>query len=231
VRNPGVPSFLHTETPRGRFVNADQLATHLGIDRYGDFLLTDAIRPAPRVPITPVQGYRVETYRDPESRTRIPMLAAAVSREQLFDVFLDLLAPLGDVVHVVLETSHGQTTDRHHDLRRAEIDLPVLASHFCEFEDMLVHDGCTGVAVLSDDGDSEVQFDEHKLLLVYARNRKPFRRVLRSHGIARMDGLKLISEAEHLHRSDARHAEQFQQLCYRIGAGDAEKVYTSESEE
>jgi hypothetical protein len=211
-------------------VTADQLATHLQIDRYGDFLLTEAIRPAPQVPIVPREGFRQQTYRDRKARLRIPMLAAAVSRERLFDAFLALIEPLGDLVHVVLETSHGQPTDNHNDLRRTEIDLPVLASHFCDFEDLLLNDGCTGVAVLSADDSCEVQFDEHKLLVVYAHDRRPFRRALKALGVPRVKGLQLISEAEHLHRSDIRHAEQFRQLCYRLGAGDAEKVFTSEWE-
>ena len=39
----------------------EKLAAHLRVDRYGDFLLTDAIRPAPSLPVVPRQGYR----RDP----------------------------------------------------------------------------------------------------------------------------------------------------------------------
>ena len=78
------------------------------------------------------------------------MLSAAVSAERLFDTFLALLEPLGEVVHVVLESSHGAAIDEHTDLRRDHIDLPVLASHLCDFEELLTHDGCTGVAVMAD---------------------------------------------------------------------------------
>ena len=69
-------------------MNADKLAAHLRIDRYGDFWLTDAIRPSPKQLVTPKQGYRVETYRDLRNNLRVPVLAAAVSREKLFDLFL-----------------------------------------------------------------------------------------------------------------------------------------------
>ena len=40
--------------------------------------------------------------------------------------------------------------DTHLDLRREHIDRPVLASHLCDFEELLTHDGCTGVAVMAD---------------------------------------------------------------------------------
>lgn len=159
----------------------------------------------------------MEVYRDPRARVEVPVLAAAVSREKLFEVFLGLVELLGPVVDVVLETSHASEGTGHRDLLREQIDLPVLLSHLCEFEELLLHDGCTGVAVISSTGPMEVQFDEHKLLVVYARELEPFEEVLRQAGIERDDRLKLITEGEHLHSSDPRYQEQFEQLCCRVG--------------
>lgn len=209
-------------------MNADTLTAHLNVSRYGRFVLTDAIRPALDVPIRPREGYRVEVYRDRKNRLRLPMLAAAVSAERLFDVFLALMEPLGEMVHVVLESSHGNGADRHQDLRRNHIDAPVLASHLCDFEDLLVNDGCTGLAVLSARRPVEVQFDEHKLLYVYAPDLKPFRRVLKRAGIRRRKDFSLISEAEHLHHSTDDYADDFRQLCLRVGVGDFDKVFSDE---
>jgi hypothetical protein len=210
-------------------VTADQLTAHLSVTRYGEFVLTDAIRPAPAVPVVPREGYRVEVYRDRKARMKLPMLAAAVSAEKLFEVFLDLLDPLGELVHVVLESSHFSHTDQHTDLRRSHIDTPVLASHLCEFEDLLINDGCTGIAVMAAGRPVEVQFDEHKLLYVYAPDLRPFRRVLKQAGVRRRAELPLISEAEHLHHSTDAYAEQFQQLCLRLGVGDFDRVLSDEA--
>src|SRR5260370_7284611 len=91
---------------QGAFVNSKTLAAHLRVDQYGDFRLTEAIRPAPGVPIVPRQGYRRETYRDAKAKLRVPLLAASVSRENLFDVFLALLEPLGPFLDVLLQTTH-----------------------------------------------------------------------------------------------------------------------------
>jgi hypothetical protein len=197
------------------------IADHLRVDHYGEFWLTDAIRPAPAVPVAPRQGYRVETYRDPKANFQVPVLAAAVSRERLFEAFLALLDPLGDLVDVVLETSHETTGSQHLDLFREAIDLPILKSHCCEFEELLTHDGCTGIAILSNEGPMEVQFDEHKLLVVYAPDLRPFEILLQELGIDRDDTLKLITEGEHMHSSDPSFHEQFEQLCYRLGVGKA----------
>jgi hypothetical protein len=210
-------------------LNADPLAAHLQVARYGDFTLTDAIRPALEVPIQPRQGYRIEVFRDRHNRLRMPTLAAAVSAETMFDALLALLKPLGDVVHVVLESSHGAGADRHTDLRRNHIDLPVLLSHFCEFEDLLLNDGCTGVAVMSARRPVEVQFDEHKLFYVYAPDLRPFQRALKRLGVRRRKDLQLIAEAEHLHHSTDEFAEQFRQLALRVGVGDFDKVLSDES--
>ncbi len=206
-------------------MNPEKLAAHLQVDQYGDFRLTQAIRPSLDLQIVPRQAYRVETYRDDKAGLRVPVLAASVSRERLFDAFLDLLDPLGEVVDVVLETSHDSDGAEHRDLYREGIDLPVLKSCFCDFEDLLLNDGCAGVAVISGTGPMEVQFDEHKLLVVYASDLAPFERVMREHGVRRDDRLKLITEAEHLHSTDPRLAESFEQLCYRLGVGEtAERV-------
>ncbi len=206
-------------------MTSDKLAAHLRVDRYGDFRLTDAIRPAPTLPIVPRQGYRKDIYRDADAGLEVPVLAAAVSRERLFDLFLELLEPLGSTVDVVLETSHGSEGGSHRDLFREHIDLPVLTSHFCEFESLLVNDGCAGTAVISTTEPMEVQFDEHKLLVVYARDLTPFEEILRRYGIRRDDKLRLITEGEHLHSSEPRYREDFEQLCCRMGIGEpAERV-------
>ena len=201
-------------------MSSEQLTAHLPVNRYGDFQLTDAIRPALHVPVVPRQGYRVEVYRDTRRKVRVPVLAAAVSRPHLFDVFLALLTPLGDAVDAILETSHHNEGARHKDLHRQHIDLPVLMSHFCDYEDLLLNDGCTGVAVLARGQAMEVQFDEHKLLVVYARDLSPFECVLHDFGVPRNDALRLITEGEHLHSTDPQHFPQFEQLCFRLGIGE-----------
>jgi len=190
-------------------------------DRYGDFWLTDAVRPSLARQVVPRQGYRIETYKDKKAGFQVPVLAAAVSRERLFDVFLDLLEPLGEVVDAILETSHDRDGNHHLDLYREAVDLPVLKSHCCDYEELLMQDGCTGIAVLSTSGPMEVQFDEHKLLVVYAADLKPFAAVLDSYGVPRDDSLKLITEGEHLHSTDPKHRDTFDQMCCRLGVGEA----------
>ena len=202
-------------------VSSEKLARHLRTDRYGDFRLTDAVRPSLDLQVIPREGFRIETYRDPGAGLTVPVLAASVSSERLFDCFLALLEPLGPVVDVVLETSHHTDGNSHEDLYREHVDLAVLMSHFCDYEDLLLNDGCAGTAVIANGAPMEVQFDEHKLLVVYARDLEPFERILRDAGIPRDDKLKLITEGEHLHSTNPDHPQVFEQLCYRLGVGEA----------
>lgn len=209
-------------------MNRQNLTAHLNVAYYGDFHLTDAIRPAAGVPLCPREGYRVEVYRDRWNRIRLPMLSAAVSAERLFDTFLALLEPLGDDVHVVIESSHDGASEFHTDLRRDHIDGPVLASYLCDFENLLTHDGCTGVAVMAAGLPVEVQFDEHKLFHIYAPDLGPFRRVLRRAGIRRRRILPLISEAEHFHHTTDEYADEFSELAMRLGVGDFDRVLSDD---
>jgi hypothetical protein len=201
------------------------MAAHVRVDRYGTFVLTAAVRPGLELPVVPREGFRLDVYRDRQACLHVPVLAAAVSRDKLFDVFFDLLSPLGEVVDAVLETSHRSQDHQHRDLFRDQIDLPVLKSHFLDFEDLLLNDGCTGVAVLSGAAPMEVQFDEHKLLVVYAHDLEPFERILHQYAVPRDDTMKLITEGEHLHRTDPQYVDQFEQMCNRVGVAEqAERV-------
>ena len=193
------------------------MADHLRVERYGDFVLTDAIRPAAHLPVVPREGYRVEVYRDPSTRVEVPALVASASREKLFSLFLSLLEPLGPVVDVILETSHESQAGQHVDLVREEIDLPVLMSNLYDYEDLLLNDGCTGIAVIAAGGPMEVQFDEHKLLVVYSQDIEPFEEILLQDGLRRIDRMRVLTEGEHLHSTGPDHLDQFDQLACRLG--------------
>ncbi len=197
-----------------------KMARHLHRDRFDDFKLTQAIRPALELGVLPREGYRIQHHRGPNRQVRLPVLSAAVSREKLFDVFLALLDPLGPVVDVILESSHEGGEEQVESEREA-IDLPILASYCLEFEDLLMNDGCTGMAVLNQNRQVEVHFDEHKLLYVYAAKLAPFERVLRDFSIPREDDLELLTEAEHIHCTHLRFTDEHQRFCHLLGVQEA----------
>jgi hypothetical protein len=193
-----------------------QLEDHLSIARYGSFLLTDAIRPSFNLDVVPSAGFRRDSYNDPDTGITVPVLMASESRERLFDLFIELLDPLGEVVDVVLETSHDTDAGAHHDLCREQIDLPILKSTLYDFEDLLLDDGCTGIAVLNPRVPLEVQFDEHKLLVMYGKDLEPFEEILGAHRVRHSETIRFITEGEHVHSSTDEMSERFQELAYRL---------------
>src|SRR5690348_10963737 len=198
-------------------LSEEELEAHLGVVRYGSFTLTDAIRPSYDLQVVPAQGYRHDVYHDEQARTSVPVLMGAASNQHLFETFMDLLDPLGFEVDVVLETSHNRENRGHVDLYREHIDLPVLKSILYEYEDLLTNDGCTGIAVLNPGIPLEVQFDEHKLLIVYGQTLGEFEGIFRDSRISCDDRMKFITEAEHVHSSSDYYLQQFEELKIRLG--------------
>ena len=176
-----------------------------------NFQLTDAVRPYYDGD-TFKSGYRHAEYFDEESKQKIPVIMISASAEKLMDLFLDLLDPLGKTIDIVLETSHNSEKYDHEDHYREHMDLSVFKSMCMDYEDLLLNDGFTGIAALNPQTPAEVQFDEHKILIIYAMDLSPFEAVLKKHNIPYMPDIRLITEAEHIHRREEEHTLRFQQF-------------------
>lgn len=194
----------------------EQLEAHLEVSSYGAFELTDAIRPSVDLKVIPRQGFRHETYVDPTTEAKVPVIMAAASKHRLFDLFIDMIDTLGPVVDVVLETSHYHTGG-HEDFYREHMDMPVLKSILYDYEEMLLNDGCTGIAVLNPKRQQEVQFDEHKMIIAYGSPLESFERVLISHDVYVDEEIQFITEAEHVHTSSDQLHQEFESLTMRLG--------------
>ncbi len=198
-------------------LSEDELEAHLGVSRYGNFVLTDAVRPSYDLNVVPSAGFRHDVFRDESARQDVPVLMATASREQLFETFMELLDPLGPVVDVVVETSHDYRASGHQDLYREHIDMPILQSILWDFEDMLVNDGCTGIAVLNPSIPQEVQFDEHKLLIVYGKELREYESILIDAYLNCREDMQFITEAEHVHSTNDEYIQRFEELKMRLG--------------
>ena len=198
-------------------ISDKDLEAHLRVDRYGDFLLTGAVRPSYNLEVVPTAGYRHDVYRDEENRTDVPVLMGAASREHLMDIFMELIEQLGPTVDVVLETSHGHRAGQHTDLYREHIDMPILQSTLWDFEDLLLNDGCTGIAVLNPKLPQEIQLDEHKLLIAYGSNLSAYEEILDAQQIPCREEIRFITEAEHVHSSNEGFVHEFEELKMRLG--------------
>ncbi|GAA4423621.1 hypothetical protein GCM10023155_08650 [Bremerella cremea] len=215
-------SVFH-ENELGRMGNSfehlseEQLEAHLDVGSYNGFELTEAVRPSFDLKVVPTQGFRREVYRDDQTGSTVPVLMGSATRSNLFETFMDLLDPLGNEVDVVLESSHFRESSDGGDMYREHIDLPVLKSILWDYEELLLNDGCTGIAVLNPHSPLEVQFDEHKLLIVYGNELKPFEAAFIGRDVYPNAEMKFITEAEHVHSSCQRYQQQFEELRMRLG--------------
>jgi hypothetical protein len=82
---------------------------------------------------------------------------------------------------------------------------------------MLVNDGCTGIAVLNPSIPQEVQFDEHKLLIVYGKELREFEGILIDARVDCHEDMRFITEAEHVHSTNDDYIQQFETLKMRLG--------------
>ncbi|MDO4585994.1 MAG: hypothetical protein Q4C95_01715 [Planctomycetia bacterium] len=200
-----------------RQLDRRQLESHLAVSRYGKFELTDAIRPSFDLKVVPQEAFRREVYYDNMNNVSIPVLLGSVSKEKLFDTFMELLDSLGNIVDVVLESSHDRRKNGHIDFLRENIDLPVLKSVLYDYEDLLLNDGCTGIAVLNSSIPHEVQFDEHKLLIVYGEELNESETIFHNYNVYRNESVRFITEAEHVHSSRESYRARFNELKLHLG--------------
>ena len=190
---------------------------HLARRRYGHFTLTEAIRPAWQLGIIPEAGYRHDSYRDSVTGENLPAIVAAVSSERLFDTFLQLIESLGDACDVVLESSHEHKSTPK-EYRREGIERILLESQLWNFEDLLLNDGCTSIAVLHSEKPFEVQLDEHKLLIAYGPAMQTFETILHEQGVRQKKNLRVISQGDHMHTSTNHYMTQFEDLVSNLHA-------------
>lgn len=196
-------------------INDMDMQVHMQISRYGDFNLTNAVRPSYDLKIVPLAGYSHDGWE--ENGKIVPVLLASVSQENLFDTFLELIEGVGSTVDVAIKTSHDQKKGvENQEFVRESIDLVVLKSILLDFEDLLLNDGYTGIAVFNRDEKREILFDEHKMLIAFGEDLSYFEEVLAAR-IPCDDDMKFIMEAEHVHITYDKYRGELEVLKNRLG--------------
>lgn len=199
----------------------DELKIHLEKDRYGDFTLTGAIRIHSKDSPVPQEGYKYESYYDNVKGAQTPLMVAAATRDKLSDLFFELSDCMGENVDAILTTSHD--INPAVTMYREMIDLPVLQSVFMHHENIILNDGCTGVAVMHPRKSREVFLDEHKILFLYAENLGKYKKILHRYGIPHNQELRTVMDGEHIHQTSSDYREEFHALCREMGIDDSEK--------
>jgi hypothetical protein len=209
-------------------IHALELESHLATAKYGSFTLTDAVRPSFDLKIIPEEGYKYDRLKMGTDSTTtfrrrwlMPILVVSISLERLFETFIEMLNPLGNTVNIVLETSHCYSEMCREDLCRDHIDLPVLKSTLYDQEELLLNDGCTGISIMAPRIPGEIRFDEHKLIIVYAKSLSPFEKILHRRNIRRKDTMELLTDAEHIHITRDEYFQRLKTLQVALGMDES----------
>lgn len=204
---------FHRERDPFESMSRKEYEQHIDRSVYGDFTLTNAVRPSPF--LTPKQGYKESLCRDACQRN-IPVLIASITREQIFDIFQQLLTILPDTVDVHLQNGHDD--EDPYTLCNEEADLSIIQSTLWEPEhrELLIDDGSIGIAVVGPLDEYEIQFDDHKLLYAYGKKLGLFRRIFRKNDIPHIPTLPLIIDAPHIHSTPDNHEDAFTKLAVAL---------------
>lgn len=156
---------------------------------------------------------------NPDSGKSIPVAVAAVSAPKLMGMLEGVLQKFSEAgcetVNVEIFSSRPEGDDRGGAWKREDIDIPVLASALEEYQELLLNDGLSGIAICSQQLEFELVFDEHKLFAFYG-NPLLAQEILREHGIELKPEMQFLTEAEHIHNSRTEFGDQFARLAQVI---------------
>lgn len=196
-----------------------EIATHLRITSYRGFHLTNAVRPSYDLQVIPAEGFRYEYvpgYGD------LQVLVCAASCERMIQVFHAFVDLLGDVVDIILESSHHQTANGKcfRTFRRSGIDKTAACSYLHPHRESFMEDGCLGLAIVDPSTGVEMCYDEHKLFRIYTCDGKwgPFVRALNRCGLYFEPDLRFITDGEHIHISNELKYREFCNAVCELGA-------------
>ena len=197
-----------------------QLEEDLKKDNYNGFLLTKAVRLDAKTTLLPENGFKL-VWCQIDKNTRERALLVCASREILWDLFIDFVSITGSVTDVCLESSHHSANhDCHTDFIVEEKEVILTTSTFFDFQDILLNDGCTGIAVYNGKRRVEVQLCEHKFISIYGwkKHKRKIKKILEKYGIPLNKEMSCVVWQPHMHVSSTSYAEEFKNFKIAMGA-------------
>ena len=178
-------------------LSSEYVSLWLNRSRYGNFRLSDAIRPyndpldSQNRARLPIEGYRIGQNT---TDFRSSYINLSVSVERIVPTILRLMAPLGDTVYAVVGDHSVSAYDDHitGPVSSAEVRAAIV-SH----SDLVCNDGFSKFAIFNRDNGQEVQLGSDKSLSVIADNLRPFLRELLGFGLLMEPALRRMTEGPH----------------------------------
>lgn len=90
-----------------------------------------------------------------------------------------------------------------------------MKSVIASYQDLLLNDGTRVFAIASQQGECEVQLDDHKLMIIYFPDKKTGLRVeetLKKFGLQNSPQLPTVLDVDHSHKNKIHHRDALNQL-------------------
>jgi len=168
--------------------------------------------------LPPLEGYAQDEWEGSEHWPRTPVLHIAATSEKIIDLFRELLDPLGDDVRVFLKTQHGCYGHKMRQAMRGSIERIVLESTILDYEDFLLHDGWSSIAVQDLASTIEVRLPQSKMMVVYARQCDPFVDTLHRFDLHRLPTCPDLLPGQYGCTSEKCFEDQFEEICSDLEA-------------
>ncbi len=201
-------------------LSKEEIRVHKRIKRYGNFTLTNAVIPSYNLEVMPKSGFRRGFFRE----VSVSFILISASKESLFDLFIEIARLMSSsCVDVFIKNTYRTRRihlKKYRESSVKEVDLFVVLSRLYDFEELLVDDGCTGIAIVNQETGLELQFDEDKILTVcnWQIIKEDLLAILEKSQITEDPQMKFIFEAEHRHSTSLAFLRQFNRLKIRLSA-------------
>lgn len=237
---------MYSEFPEYSLENADPAECPLLSPAYAQMLyrqricgmleLTNAVRPTNEAFL--MEGYQQTRTELPGFPDGLPTIVAAVAREKLFDVFMACVEQLGEQTDVLLDSLHDPLLPDGRSWRsppRTQSALRNLLGKN-DVRDLLLHDGHTGISVISSLYPMEVALPDHKTLLIHGRPQddgayEELLSVFRAFRVREIPSLLTIRDYPRLAFSPIGSFERLMTLAQALDCDEVDASYSPSEEE
>lgn len=167
-------------------------------------------------------GYTTFQSEFPELELQVPGILAAQTRHRIIPsliALLDIINPPNARFDLVIDSFITEDHKDRTSKMRENIPPDQMKSVIASYQDLLLNDGTRVFAIASQQGECEVQLDDHKLMIIYFSDQTIGKRIeetLKRFGLQNSPQLPTVLDVDHSHKNKIHHQEALNQLESRL---------------
>lgn len=172
----------------------------------------------------PYEGYRKSSYREKEPGRRsikVCKLIIQAHRDKLAELFIALSDALSEEIDIFADSTHDLPPDGLiPEYAADDVDLVVVQSALWGAEELLTHDGATGIELCDWDRGIQIHLSDAKVIYCYGGKSdiKRFHPILDRYGIPFDEDLVTVENIAHDKKTLPLYEHQFGQMMNDVGA-------------